>query len=162
MTNEQRLNTCKKILEILRSVRLKNIICQNGDLIPITPIGELYLTRRKIYQKRKENKTSPDARAENLMIMDSYTLLFDMLPLIKNYTQKQQNAFINYFTKGNGKDLFLPAQHQSIMKELAESNLNKWIALSCILTPHEIQKGVQRLPLNLQKVFFKAFKEQVK
>ena len=73
---------------------------------------------------------------------------------------EQKKAIIQHFTKGEGSSLFSKEQIQSFFPQQNVNNLNKWLALSITLTPHEIQKGVKKLPLSIQKAFLEALKQK--
>ncbi len=166
------ISIIEKILFLLSNIKNDILFYENGNTaLAKTSAAEYYLQHLNNYHIKADSLNAFNPRictkkrgevAKIRAIYDSYNDPINTLKNLNSYGAEQKRAIIQHFTKGEGKELFTKEELQSLIPQDKSDNLNKWIALSCILTPHEIQKGVQRLPLNLQKVFFKAFKERIK
>ena len=170
-TNNQKL--VKEIL--LRLSKIKKSIStsyKNGKTIQTskTTEGNTFLDLQKaVYMialnnnvfDTTEREKKEGEKAQIRAVCEAYDAPLKVADNLKDYSLDQQDAIIRYFTTGVGNILFTKKPLR-LFDNKKEPNLTKWIALSVTLTPHEIQKGVKRLPMSVQKALLSALKEHVK
>ncbi len=165
----KKTSTIENILFVLSKIKKDILFCENGNTaVAKTSTAEHYLQHlNSIHMEATSlNAFNPrscakkrGAAAKIRAIYDAYRDPISTLKNLSSYGAEQKQAIIQHFTKGKGTGLFSKQELSSFIDEPEVNNLSKWIALSLVLTPHEIEKGVKKLPSSIQKALLTALKE---
>lgn len=168
----KKTSAIENILFVLSKIKKDILFYENGNTtIAKTIAAEYYLQHLNNYHMKATslNAFNPKICAKKRgtvakirAIYDSYTDPINTLKNLNSYGAEQKRAIIQHFTKGEGVILFSKQELSSFIDEPEVNNLSKWIALSLVLTPHEIEKGAKKLPSSVQKALLIALKKHEK